>query len=299
MSVIKQKYIVPNLSTPIRFNVYCEEFVTAIPSRKGVKKAIKKGELRLNSEVVPGGTWLSEKDVITFLDLELTPPKIYDLELEILFEDEDIAVINKPAGISVSGNQYKTIQNALGYNLKKSNRIDALNWALPVHRLDNQTSGLLLIAKTKLARKNLGLAFENKTIEKTYQAVVIGSSPENGIIDDPIEEKKSISTFIKLKSVKSLRNNFLSLLELKPKTGRTHQLRIHCSSIDLPILGDKLYGKEGLILKHKGLFLAAVSITFSHPRTNKTVSITIPTPYKFLKRMENEANRFEKFHSKK
>ena len=299
MSIIKQTYIVPKQDNPVRFNVYCEEYVTAIPSRKGVKKAIKKGELRLNSEVVPGGTWLNENDVITLLDLELTPPKTYDLKLEILFEDEDLAVINKPAGISVSGNQYKTIQNALGYNIKKSNLIDALNWALPVHRLDNQTSGLLIIAKTKLARKNLGLAFENKTIEKIYQAVVIGDSPENGRIEKPIENKKAVSDFTKLKMEKSLKNNYLSLLELKPKTGRTHQLRIHCATINLPILGDKLYGKEGMILKHKGLFLAAVSIMFSHPRSNEKITITIPTPYKFLKRMENEAKRFEKFHSKK
>ncbi len=176
--------------------------------------------------------------------------------------------------------------------------IDALNWTLPVHRLDNQTSGLLIIAKTKLARKNLGLAFENKTIEKTYQAVVIGSAPENGQVDKPIEEKKSVSNFVKLKTVKSLKNEFLSLLELKPKTGRTHQLRIHCASLELPILGDKLYGREGLVLKHKGLFLTAVSITFAHPRSNKIISVTIPTPYKFLKRMENEAKRFDKFHSK-
>ncbi len=299
MSIIKQKYIVPKLSEPVRFNNYCEKFVMEIPSRKGVKKAIKKGELILNSKVVEGGTWLNEKDVITFLDLELTPPKPYHLKLEILFEDEDLAVINKPAGISVSGNQYKTIQNALGYNIEKSKQIDALNWALPVHRLDNQTSGLLLIAKTKLARKNLGLAFENKTIEKNYQALVIGNTPKKGQIDLPIEGKKAVSNFVKLKSVESLKNKHLSLLQLKPQTGRTHQLRIHCASLGCPILGDKLYGKQGLILKHKGLFLSAVSITFAHPRTKKSISIAIPTPYKFLKRMENEALRFKKFHSKK
>ena len=298
MSIVKQIFIVPKLEKAFRFNVYCEEFITAIPSRKGVKKAIKKGELRLNSKVVDGGTWLKESDIITLLDLELTPPKIYNLALEILFEDEDLAVINKPAGISVSGNQYKTIQNALGFNIKKSTLLDALPWALPVHRLDNQTSGILIIAKTRLARKNLGLAFENKTINKTYQAVVIGDTPEAGRIEKPIEGKIAISDYTKLKTVKSLKNENLTLLELSPKTGRTHQLRIHCTSLGFPILGDKLYGKEGLVLKHKGLFLSAVSITFSHPRSNEEISVSIPTPYKFLKRMENEASRYQKFHSK-
>lgn len=279
----------------LRFNEYCELHISAIPSRKGIKKGIKKGELRLNGEKVEGGRWLKEEELITWVDLEETPPKPYHLKLEIIFEDEDLAVIVKPAGISVSGNQFKTIQNALGHNLTMSTKTDKLPWALPVHRLDNQTSGLLLIAKTRKARVELGHAFEKKEVQKTYHALVIGKAPEHGEISLNIDGKKAFTKYKKITDCPSLKNGSLSLLELYPETGRTHQLRIHCARIGHPILGDKLYGQPDLILKHKGLFLAAVGLQFKHPINGETCHFTIPTPKKFEKRMENEARRF---HSK-
>lgn len=85
-------------------------------------------------------------------------------------------------------------------------------------------------------------------------------------------------------------------MELEPKTGRTHQLRIHCSSIGHPILGDKLYGNEGSILKHKGLFLAAIYLKFNHPITNELLEVEITTPANFLKRLENEKRRYIKYN---
>jgi len=293
---IKEQHLVKLKGKTYRFNTYCEEFITSIPSRKGVKKAIKRGELLLNNKKTDGGVWLKEGDRITIVDLERTPPKEYHLKLSVVFEDEDMAVVIKPAGINVSGNQFKTIQNALVYNITKSTLPDALDWALPVHRLDNPTSGLLLVAKTKTARKKLGLALEQKTIQKTYHALVIGDTPLEGKISTPIESKSATTLYKKIKTVKSLKNDSLTLLELKPLTGRTHQLRIHCSSIGFPILGDKLYGTEGLVLKNKGLFLSAVSITFAHPRTNVKQEISIPTPYKFVKRMENEQKRYNNYY---
>jgi len=226
------------------------------------------------------------------VDLELTPPKAYHLSLEIIHEDDDIAVILKPAGINVSGNQFKTIQNALLYNLKESTKADKLPWPLPVHRLDNQTSGLLIIAKTKTSRIRLGRAFEKREIQKKYHALVIGNLEENGTINTPIENKSSTSHFSKIATVPSLKNTFLSLVELAPVTGRTHQLRIHCAAIGFPILGDKIYGEEGMVLKHKGLFLSAVSLEFSHPIDGHKISLQIPTPLKFIRRMENEKRRF-------
>lgn len=250
----------------------------------------------MNGERVEGGRWLKTNDVITFVDLELTPPKAYHLKLDVVFEDEDLAVIFKPAGINVSGNQFKTIQNALMYNITPSIGKDALNWPLPVHRLDNQTSGLLLVAKSKMARVKLGQAFEVKgSISKTYQAVVIGKIRESGEITVEVDEKSSLSTYKRLKVVKSLKNEYLSLVELSPKTGRTHQLRIHCASLGFPILGDKLYGKEGLILKNKGLFLCATGICFSHPRSNLKLSFSVDTPYKFMKRLNSEEERFNNY----
>lgn len=293
---IKDTYIVGQIESECRFSSYCETHISIIPSKKGVKKAISKGELRLNGEKVEGGRWLKNGDIITFVDLERTPPKEYHLTLNIVFEDEHLAVIFKPAGINVSGNQFKTIQNALLYNLTPSKENDALDWPLPVHRLDNQTSGLLLIAKTKLARVKLGQAFEHKTVLKKYQAVVIGKTKDSGEINTDIDDKSSQSFYKLVESVASLKNDFLSLIELEPKTGRTHQLRIHCASISHPILGDKLYGDEGMILKNKGLFLCATTISFKHPFTQKELTFSVPTPHKFLKRLENEKRRFLNFN---
>jgi len=246
----------------------------------------------LNGKKVPGGTWLKENDVIQWVDPELTPPKPYHLQLTILYKDEDIALIYKPAGITVSGNQFKTIQNALVYNLEKSTKADALPWPLPVHRLDNPTSGLLLVARTKAARIKLGQAFEAKQVNKKYHAVLIGKAPESIKIDAPISDKIAHSNLKRICVLPSLKNEFLSLVELEPVTGRTHQLRIHSAAIGHPILGDKLYGTEGMILKHKGLFLSATFISFHHPITGKYLEFSTPPPEKFITRMKNENRRY-------
>lgn len=284
------------LDSPTRFNEYCEFNVTEIPSRKGVKKAIKKGELILNGEKSHGGVILNEGDTITLVDLENTPPKTYHLKLNVVYEDDDIAVIWKPAGINVSGNQFKTIQNALMFNLKQSNKSDALAWPKPVHRIDNQTSGLLIVAKTKTARVNLGQKFENRDIQKTYYAIVIGEIIGAGSIESQIEGKNAVSEYKSIKLVDSLKNKKLSLLQLKPITGRTHQLRIHCSkNLIAPILGDKIYGKPGMVLKNKGLFLTSTGLEFKHPITNQILNLTQALPHKFHQRLNSEQKRFDNY----
>jgi tRNA pseudouridine65 synthase/23S rRNA pseudouridine1911/1915/1917 synthase len=288
---IIKTHIVSIINLTTRLNTYCEK-IEILPSRKGIKKAISKGEILLNHKKVEGGRFLKQGDIIELVDLENTLPKTYHLRLSVIYEDDYIAVIKKPAGINVSGNKFKTVQNALMFNLNKSTQIDALPWALPVHRLDNQTQGLLMIAKTKTARVKLGQAFENKSIKKTYQAVVIGKPKKQDTIKLTIDGKHSITYYNLLKTVNSLKNGFLSLIELCPQTGRTHQLRIHCSKSGFPILGDKLYGKEGLILKHKGLFLCATELKFNHPITMVPLCFSIKTPHKFIQRLDNEERRY-------
>lgn len=292
---VRFTHIVEKLPSSKRFNTYCEEKITQIPSRKGVKKAILRGELLLNGEKAAGGTWLKEGDKITLVELEQGKPKPYNLKLPVIYEDEDIALIFKPAGLTVNGNQFKTVQNALLYTLQESKKADALPWPLPVHRLDNQTSGLLLIAKSKMARVKLGQAFEQGKIKKRYHAVVIGKTPEAGEIEEPIDGKPSKSGFRRIRYVPSLKNETLSLIELIPYTGRTHQLRIHTAHLGYPILGDKLYGEPGMILKHKGLFLCATHLEFEHPITNEMQTFECSIPDKFLTRLKNEERRF---HSK-
>lgn len=279
------------LSEATRFNTYCEKYFKEIPSRKGIKKAIQRGELLLNGEQVDGGLWLKNGDIITWVESNRKPPKVYPIDLEVVYEDDFLAVINKPPGISVSGNQYQTIYNALGYNLKPSTQKDTLPWPLPAHRLDNPTRGLLIIAKTTSARIQLGADFEQKRIQKTYHALVIGKPPSIGQVSAPIDHKKAETQFERIETIPACKGDFLSLLQLYPITGRTHQLRIHCATIGTPILGDKKYGKEGLILQNKGLFLASTAVDFPHPISREKIHLDIGIPEKFSKRLAYEKRR--------
>ena len=285
----RHRKIVSESDTPLRLQAFVREhFKSQLLSGKAVKKAIKTGEIRLNDQKSFTGVWLNAGDVVTLLDLEFNPPKPYELELECLFEDAHLAIIVKPAGINVSGNRFRTIQNALVHNFEKSKLDDALAWCRPVHRLDNQTQGLLIVARTKSALYALQDLFVNGEIQKTYHAVVMGKTPEKGSIRSDVDNKKAVSHFTRMDCCRCSKTDHLSLLELRPETGRTHQLRIHCASIGSPILGDKLYSPSDKVFKNKGLFLAATGLKFVHPFSKETLDITIPIPSKFKTRMERE-----------
>jgi len=290
-------HTVQKIKEPIRLSDYCVSiFDKYIPSRKGIKKAFKRGAFYLNGELAKSGDWAKEGQQIELKDLELTPPKPYEMDLEIIFEDEHFAIINKPAGISVSGNQYNTIQNVVIDSIKISIKKDALKWTRPVHRLDNQTSGLLVIAKTASAIINLSKQFENKKVKKKYRAIVMGEPPINGEINLPIDDKESTSLFKRIETIDSLQSGKLSLIELEPLTGRTHQLRIHCNESGFQILGDKLHCNKENILLHKGLFLAAIELKLTHPETNKEMIFSTNQPSKFDSLIEREKRRWVKFN---
>jgi len=297
MQVILARHVVPVIETSQRLSDYlCGVFVQ-LPSRKSVKTAIKKGAVMIEGKKGHTGDWVKSHQEIQLIDLDKAPTKILKMPMEVLYEDAYLAVVFKPAGIPVSGNQFRTVENALLYNIQPSTALDALKQPRAAHRLDAPTSGLLLIAKTKQARISLGAQFEAKTIEKRYQAIVLGVPAPKGEIKEPIEGKKSWSVYERLQTVDSLKSGQLSLLNLYPKTGRTHQLRIHLSKFGFPILGDALYGKEGLILKHKGLFLTAIELKFKHPISGKAQEIVLPTPYKYEALLEREQRRFDRYNS--
>lgn len=292
---ILQTHIVPENTPKQRLSDYACKIFNLIPSRKGVKKAILRNEILLNGKPTQTGVWVLPGQKLDWIEPHKPQSKVFPLKLDIVFEDDFFAIINKPAGIIVNGNQFRTIENALPYNLKVSKKKDILQRPKAVHRLDGPTSGLLIIAKTAKAHVVLSQQFEKKSIKKKYQAIVIGNIEKSGTLEESIEGKLALTYFEKINSFPSIKNKWLSLVNLFPQTGRTHQLRIHLSNHGYPILGDNLYGKEGLILKHKGLFLCAVELQLIHPISNKSITIKIDPPSKFEKLLKREQRRWEKY----
>ena len=293
--IVLHSHIVPDYVSNVRISDYAVGIFPQIPSRKGLKKAIKRGAIFLDDQQAYSGDWVNSGQKISLVALDKKPPKIYEFHLPVIYEDEQLAIIHKPAGIVVSGNQFHTIQNALLYNLTLSNAVDGLALPRPVHRLDHATSGLLLIAKTASAHIHLSQQFAAKTIQKRYQAIVIGQLLlPKGRIEEQIEGKVALTDYEVLQSVRSLKTDYLSLLNLFPLTGRTHQLRIHLANLGHPILGDKLYHENAPLLKGKGLFLCAVDITFLHPTSGQLLNFKIAPPNKFGYRLEQEARRWDK-----
>lgn len=289
-----EKHKVEVKDMPVRLLDFCIKNIKLIGTRAGLKKAIKREEIKLNGNSTESGVWLKEGDIIEIFEAKVSNHKVFPQALEVIFEDDIIAIINKPAGIEVSGNKFKTIQNALLHNLKPSSKEDSLSRPVPVHRLDYSTSGLLICAKTHWAAVDLGKQFEGKIVQKTYHAIVNGEPPKKGIVDTKIQNKEAFSSYITLKTVNSLVAGKISLLKLFPTTGRKHQLRIHLSSIGHPIAGDKEYAGNFPLLKGKGMFLSATSIKFLHPDKQTIMSFELDIPYKFKSLLKREEERFKK-----
>ncbi len=288
-------HLVPEITQQQRLSDYLCGIFEALPSRKSVKNAIKKGRVQINGQQAYTGDWVQVGQTIALLEEPLTSHKIFRLPLEILYEDAHLAVVIKPADYMVNGNAFQTIERALPFNLTPSTQPDAYAFGKAVHRLDRPTSGLLLIAKTASTHQQLGAQFAAKTIKKKYQALAIGELPATGSMDKMVENKAAYTEYNVEQTVDSLKNGRLSLVNLYPHTGRTHQLRQHLASLGCPILGDALYGIEGLILRHKGLFLRAVGLRFLHPHTQEQLDFQLPTPHKFTALLAREQRRYDRY----
>ena len=276
---VVEKHIVPQIQNPIRLQEYASSIFKTITTRSGIKKAIKKQLILLNRKPANTGDWIKEGQLLELLAEELPQKKIFRLQLKIIFNDNFLAVIQKPSGYPTNGNYFKTIENALPYNLENSTEKDALPYPTPVHRLDNPTSGLLLVAKTKNVQVKLNQDFEEKNIRKSYLAIVSGEIPSTGTFNSPIEGKTA-ATKLQLKKTFQKNDKTYSLVELFPITGRTHQIRIHLSKNGNPIVGDEVYGSSE---NAKGILLAAHSLAFTHPSTKKSLHFENTFPKKFEK----------------
>jgi len=293
---IIEKHTVPEGIRNIRLSDYACEIFQSIPSRKGIKKAVKRGDVFIDGAAGSTGDWVKPGQIIELCDNGTVKTEFYRMTIEVIYEDDYIAIINKPAGIQVNGNRFKTVENALPLNLKISESANPLSRPRPVHRLDSPTSGLLAVAKTGEAMISLSSQFAAKTIKKRYRAIVAGALKGDGTINTPVDGREAFTEFHPIKTIPSLKNGFLTVIDLIPHTGRTHQLRKHMAEIGHPIAGDKTYSPAGSLLKSKGLFLCAVELTITHPIKNEIMTFSIPEPEKFTTYMERELRWWRKFN---
>lgn len=291
-----EEYIIPKKQRPSFLNALAPKVLEFVASKAKARKAINAGEILVNGRKATVDTKVQGGDVISYHSKKGTPSpkkatsKVFEEKLEVVFEDEHMAIINKPGGLPVNGNQFKTLENALPFNLKPTAEEDALDIMRPLHRLDGPTCGLVLSAKTERAQVVMGQQFEKKTIRKRYKAVVIGTLKESkGTIEDLVDDKPSKTEYEVIHSSKSSQYGTLSLVNLFPITGRTHQLRIHMSNLGHPVIGDKFYSKEHPVQEGKGLLLCSDKVWFNHPVTEKPIEVEINVPNKFRKYMERQA----------
>lgn len=278
-----ESHIVPKQSQPVRLSDHVAGIFATISSKKGMKKAIAKGLVKVDGELGKTGKFLSGGEtIVLYRDDKQEEKPVLKLEIEIVFEDEYLAVIHKPAGIVVSGNQFRTIENALPHNLTKSTLVDALERPQAIHRLDFPTSGLLLIGKNRKTVVALNQLFENKEIEKAYHAISLGEMKrKSGLIDHPINNKTAQTRFEVLQSQESPKFGYLNLLRLDLLTGRRHQIRIHLLAEGHPILGDRDYQLPGQEKGGKGLYLHASELRFMHPVSGEQIDLSLDLPKKF------------------
>lgn len=283
---------VNGINEPTRIVDYIGDVFEILGSRSAARKAIAAGRVKMNSNKVYPSDTIKNGDIITLTGTGIAKAKKFDFEIEQVYEDDYLIVVNKPAGIAVNGNRNKTVENALAGVIQKSKLEDALPRPIAVHRIDVPTKGLVMLAKSKSALIFLSNAFETNKINKEYYAVVHGVPSKDGVINKPVEGKKSESRYQLERVVKSRNFQNLSLVKMKPITGRTHQLRIHMASIGHLIVGDRLYAKETKTILGKGLFLCASKISFQHPQTKETKVVSIKLPNRFLRLLDREESRF-------
>ena len=280
----RETHTVPTLKEKQRLSDYVVGVFQAITSKKGMKKAITKQLVLVNGEPGHSSNYIKGGETIVLLqeEVQVAVANIGSLGIEVLHEDDYLAIVYKPPGLVVSGNQKRTLYNALPNLLTPSTQIDVAPLPDPIHRLDYPTSGVLLVGKTRSMITSLNKLFEKREVEKVYYAVTSGKMKnKTKTVKTAIKGKSAISKLKLVESIPSDKYESLNLVKLMPETGRKHQLRIHLADYGTPILGDQMYGKEGKISVGKGLYLHGYSLKFVHPVTSETVLIKKSPPKKF------------------
>ncbi len=264
-------------------------------SRSQAQEWIRIGLVTINDNSAKPNTKLSTGDRIHVTLPEPEPLEAFpeDIPIDVVYEDSDVIVINKPRGMVVhpaAGHPSGTVVNALLHHCKDLSGINGVMRPGIVHRIDKDTSGLLMVAKNDLAHASLAEQLKEHTVTRKYSALVYGvMQHDKGTIDAPIgranhDRKLYVVTEKNSKHAMthfavSERFDEYTLLELKLETGRTHQIRVHMKYISHPLVGDPVYGgKSGRTLGMKGQALHAEVLGFNHPRSGEYLEFSVPIP---------------------
>ena len=292
------------IEVDIMNNMRIDKYLTSKTelSRNKIQKLINDGKILVNNHKVDNNYLVNQNDKIEILEIEEDPLlniKPCNIPLDIIYEDNDLLIINKKSGMVVHpapGNYNDTLVNALLGKYELSN-----NSFRPgiVHRLDKDTSGLMLVAKNDFIHDKLSMMISKKEVERYYLALVEGTfNHETGTIDAPIgrdskdREKMTVTSLNSKKAITHFkvleRFENHTLIECKLETGRTHQIRVHMKYIKHPIVNDPLYGH--VIDKSFGQLLHSHKIKFYHPRTGKLLEFEVQPPKEFMDILKKVVN---------
>lgn len=290
------EYLVEKEEEGLRLDVYISRKLTD-KSRSAIQKLISDELVKINGNAQRSSYKVKEsnKVEITIPELEKLEVEAQDIPIQIIYEDDDVAVINKPKGMVVHpacGNHSGTLVNALLFNCKNLSGINGIIRPGIVHRIDKQTSGVLVIAKNDKAHIKLSEQLKNHTMKRVYYALVYGEiKSETGRIETLIGRHK-----IDRKKMAVVKNggknavthfevlerfNGYSFIRLRLETGRTHQIRVHMAYIGYPLVGDEIYGSKKQKIKIKGQMLHAVLLGFIHPTSGEYMEFEAELPAEF------------------
>ena len=302
-------YIIEKEDASKRLDVFLSEKIKD-PTRRYIKTLIDDGKITVNLAKVKAGYKLKIGDSIDVEIVEKKPENIVaeDIPLDIVYEDDDIIIVNKPKGMVVhpaNGNYTGTMVNSL-MNSHKDN-LSSINGVIRpgiVHRIDKDTSGILVVAKNDNAHKKLSEQFKVHSIKRKYIALVKGIIKEDKLtIDRPIgrsikdrkkmavTEKNSRRAITHISVLKHFYSSNVTLIEAELETGRTHQIRVHMAYLHHPLVGDEVYGKKDSKFKVNGQMLHAKYLGFIHPTSGKFVEFDSPLPEYFSSILMSLENR--------
>ena len=294
---MREEYFVTEETAGDRIDKFLAEQYENL-SRSFLQKLLKSGEIMVGGRPVKASYKVAEGDLISFEVPEAVEPEIVpeDIPLDILYEDHDVILVNKPKGMVVhpaAGHYTGTLVNALMFHCKED--LSGINGVLRpgiVHRIDMDTTGVIIACKNDLAHNSIAAQLKEHSITRRYQAIVHGVlKDDEGVIDEPIgrspkDRKKMAVNYNNGKPAVThykvlTRFKDFTHIECRLETGRTHQIRVHMASIGHPLLGDAVYGPAKCPYKLQGQTLHAGILGFVHPRTGEYMEFSAPLPEYF------------------